>query len=205
MRRHLARTVVLVLVVTASSVATRPAAADTIKTVKFAGKLTLTDCAGLGDPVVNGLPTVSPTVKSGPKNEPLVNHAPLGNHCSFTFGTTMCIKTSLGKKNGIDTCLFFGRGSLWGYCGMFTGVGVFTLVNASGTKTTYNTQLKLTGTGPFLTMSGGDAETNAYGTSVVVVTRGNCRNKTATEFDVAGSLAIKDCTGGTVVGVCNPL
>lgn len=161
----------------------RPAAGTTLKTMLFAGSVSVVG-GSLGYPCTpnNGEqcpPSPTLTTKPGPKGVPSVNIVTGGNHANFAFASDVCLKTSVstpdkpgGKKGFAEPCNFSGVGVIWGFCGMAQGQGTATLVNLAGSKGTSNIidiDFKFTWLQGALHMTGGDS------TRLLVGWRGSIR------------------------------
>jgi hypothetical protein len=151
------------------------ASATTVKEITFQGTASV--------PTGLGYPVITPT-----------------EHGSFTFASDVCVKESVSTptkatpKTGVDQCFIFASGTVWGHCGLSTGVGVVTLVNLSGSKATESIPFTFEGVGGELIVQGGSGNTTITGVVTAVPTTGSCTDGSAQGFTIVGTATYVDIT-----------
>lgn len=213
-----------VVVGTAGLLATAvpPASATTAKVLYIQGDMQISSGMGYpgmghGEPDIDKVPcTISGsfdpacvTVKHGPKGQPLLNLSPQGNHAGFFLGSSVCLKVStssdLTKKfPGPALCSFSMAGAAWGFCDLFTAIGVAKIDNhglppiTGSLKESTSVDAKLTGIAGYVYLTGGTQTTNIsslfHYQDAIQVGGPNCFNKTQTTWTTTGTAVYKDIT-----------
>ncbi len=216
MKSRIVRISVLIASVMGLLVTSTPAEATWVKNVTLNGIAVLINCKdavtgapsnGLSDPMwtsggttTTEVPDVKTETKTGPKGEPQVNTIVLnGNLCYFGFAAD-CVKESVGKKKGFDTCTIAATGTVTGFCGMSSGTGTAVLRNTSNTillKPDVVTDFKFSEIARRMVISGGNSTQNVHGEvtrNENMAASGSCTNKTSTTFLIQGDVVIKKVT-----------
>jgi hypothetical protein len=152
-----------------------PVSATTAKEVWFIGNLIVP--IGLGYPIITPL-----------------------EHGTFTFSSDTCLKGSASSpdkpdtKAGVDPCTITAVGTIWGHCGLATGVGLLRIGNLSGTKSDIEVPITIELFGEELVIRGGGGNTTVSGITTTLRTTGSCEDGTATGSVITGSVTYVDIT-----------